>query len=365
MEKGIVSEGGDLLQGKILLVDDQKFNRMIMEKIITKQAPDYVFYEAENGDEAVRILKTVEIDLVILDLMMPVVDGFTVLEKLKSDPQICDMPVFVYTSLSDILSIERTLKMGAMDYFFKPLSQLEVQITVPLKVKNAVEKHKLYKQGHRDRAIINRFWSQLLKPERCNLPFEIEMETLSENILFDCVQRGEQCLIVFGQLAYSGAAIDIVPFLKGAFRLSLEKNMALNTLYETLMGFVELFMNKRDGEFAVVSLTKEAMQCMGTKETLLLKNSKRFGWEMLMGDGKPMTLSTGDQLVFLTKQTLENKYDQLLEKNKKDICWLHFLTEIPQNTSVSVHEIKESLNIYTTKNEKYPMDIIIINGFSG
>lgn len=122
----------------ILIADDVFVNRKLMKLILSKKLGDLVFYEAENGIDALKIIGENEIDLIILDLMMPEKDGYEVLGELKSSNMYNDIPVIVNSALGDLESIEKTLEIGAFDYFTKPLSKEQMEIILPLKVKNVL-----------------------------------------------------------------------------------------------------------------------------------------------------------------------------------------------------------------------------------
>jgi len=127
----------------ILIADDATMNRSLIKDILSKNLYDISFEEAINGVEVLEIVSRTQIDLIILDLVMPVMDGFETLKWLKKSPEYHDIPVIVNSAITEIKSIEQTLKEGAVDYFTKPLSPNDMRIILPLKAKNAL---KLYEQ---------------------------------------------------------------------------------------------------------------------------------------------------------------------------------------------------------------------------
>lgn len=127
----------------ILIADDATMNRSLIKDILSKNLYDISIEEAVNGEEVLEIVSRTQIDLIILDLVMPVMDGFETLKRLKNNPASHDIPVIVNSALKEIKSIEETLKKGAVDYFTKPLSPDDMRIILPLKAKNAL---KLYEQ---------------------------------------------------------------------------------------------------------------------------------------------------------------------------------------------------------------------------
>ncbi|MCK8060792.1 MULTISPECIES: PP2C family protein-serine/threonine phosphatase [unclassified Fusibacter] len=122
----------------VLIADDATMNRVLVKKILSQSLDNLEFVEAINGQEVMDILEHTTVDLIILDLIMPVIDGYQVLKLIKKNPKISDIPVIVNSAITEIKSIENTLKEGAIDYFTKPLSPNDMKIILPLKAKNAL-----------------------------------------------------------------------------------------------------------------------------------------------------------------------------------------------------------------------------------
>ena len=128
----------------ILLVDDEKVNLKILSAIL--RPGGYQFLEAARGEEALTALKDGSVDLIILDLMMPGMDGFQALEKIKEDPSTAFIPVIIASALKDASAIERGLELGANDYFTKPLTDDDRRFQLPLKVRNLIKMKKMQDQ---------------------------------------------------------------------------------------------------------------------------------------------------------------------------------------------------------------------------
>jgi two-component system cell cycle response regulator len=128
----------------ILLVDDEKVNLKILMTILRNGG--YEFLEAASGKEALGLLKQGEADLIILDLMMPGMDGFQTLEKIKENPSTAFIPVIIASALKDSTAIEKGLELGANDYFTKPLSDDDRRFQLPLKVRNLIKMKKMQDQ---------------------------------------------------------------------------------------------------------------------------------------------------------------------------------------------------------------------------
>jgi len=102
---------------KILIIEDDKFLReLISQKLIAK---GYEIIEAENGEKGIKMTEKEKPDLILLDLILPGIDGFEVLEKIKNDLKLSQIPVVILSNLGQKDDIERGLKMGAVDYLIK------------------------------------------------------------------------------------------------------------------------------------------------------------------------------------------------------------------------------------------------------
>jgi len=108
---------------RILVVDDNRINRLKLIRALKTQ--DYDVLEAPGGKEALDILSAEPIDLVLLDLLMPDVDGFQVLEKMQIDQQTRDIPVVMVTAVDEAEDLKKCMEIGAVDYITKPFD-LEV-----------------------------------------------------------------------------------------------------------------------------------------------------------------------------------------------------------------------------------------------
>jgi two-component system NtrC family sensor kinase len=103
---------------RVLIVDDNGTNRNMLSRRLVRQG--YHAHQARNGSEALDRLATEPFDLVLLDILMPVMDGFEVLERMKRDRRMRLVPVVVISALDEVESVVRAIEMGAEDYLFKP-----------------------------------------------------------------------------------------------------------------------------------------------------------------------------------------------------------------------------------------------------
>lgn len=114
---------------KILIVDDYKENvDILVEALIDK----YQVYAALNGSDALKLADKVEPDLILLDIMMPVMDGYETIRNLKGKDETKEIPVIFISALSEISNKKRGFDLGAVDYITKPFDMLEVEYRVKI-----------------------------------------------------------------------------------------------------------------------------------------------------------------------------------------------------------------------------------------
>ena len=111
-------------QLKVLAVDDEPLTlRLLKDRL---EANDYEVLTADNGGEALAIALGAKPDIILLDIMMPVMDGFEVLAKLRATEQGKDMPVIVVTACSQIQGLNRAERLGVSSYIVKPFDMNEL-----------------------------------------------------------------------------------------------------------------------------------------------------------------------------------------------------------------------------------------------
>jgi CheY-like chemotaxis protein len=105
---------------KILVVDDSNTNIVLLEAILTNQG--YTILTAPGVEEALSILDTDRPQLILLDLLMPKVDGYQFLENIKKNESTKDIPVIIVSAVTSPKDIQRSKSLGAIDYIEKPIN---------------------------------------------------------------------------------------------------------------------------------------------------------------------------------------------------------------------------------------------------
>ncbi|MFH1681711.1 MAG: response regulator [Candidatus Eisenbacteria bacterium] len=109
---------------KILVVDDEVYILHILD--FSLGAEGYEVLTAADGEEALRVARTEKPDLIVLDIMMPKVDGFEACRRLKADPETSPIPVILLTAKGREVDRQMGMEVGADDYIVKPLSPIRL-----------------------------------------------------------------------------------------------------------------------------------------------------------------------------------------------------------------------------------------------
>lgn len=108
----------------VLVVDDEPMARTLLRLMLVRAGFEVV--EAEDGYDALDKLKEDEPDVMILDVMMPGIDGFRVCETVRAAPSTSDLPIIMLSAKTDLESVNKGLRLGANKYLTKPISPEEL-----------------------------------------------------------------------------------------------------------------------------------------------------------------------------------------------------------------------------------------------
>ena len=127
----------------VLVVDDNEMNRDLLTRRITRLGHQAL--TAVNGRHALEMITTHAFDLILLDIMMPEMNGFQLLEHLKADSKWCHIPVIVVSAANDMPSIVKGIELGAEDYLTKPFNHQLLKA----RMQTSLEKKWLADQEHK------------------------------------------------------------------------------------------------------------------------------------------------------------------------------------------------------------------------
>ncbi|MFW6063419.1 MAG: PP2C family protein-serine/threonine phosphatase [Chloroflexota bacterium] len=137
-----MTQGGET--GHVLVVDDHELNRDMLSRRLARQGHEVAM--AENGREALDMARAGDYDLVLLDIMMPEMDGYQVLERLKSEESLRHIPVIMISAADQIESVVRCIEMGAEDFLPKPFNPvlLKARVSASLEKKRLRDRERQY-----------------------------------------------------------------------------------------------------------------------------------------------------------------------------------------------------------------------------
>ena len=295
------SNGEWVLPPVILIVDDARINRELLRLNLSKHG--YQFLMATNGQEAIDLLASQpEVDLILLDLVMPKVDGFAFLRWRKDHPEVQSIPVIVNSSLDDFDSIARALTMDSYDYFTKPLSQDDMETVLPLKIRNAVTARRLMAETRhqnqimRDELEMAARYQKFLLPQRAELPgariaFLFESSSAVGGDYFDFLKlpQGKLGFVVAdvsGHGVASAMTASIVKaLLPGYLRQFLSPARAFQALNQDL-----LHLTQEDGFVTAFA-------------ALYDQDQSQLTW-CLAGHPSPLYLHNGDGVTALSAESI-------------------------------------------------------------
>lgn len=161
--------------GQLLIVDDNKVNRLLLSRNV--ELLGHHASVAENGRVAMEMLSRQSFDLVLLDIEMPEMDGFQVLEAIKSNTELRDLPVIVTSSVEGLDNVVRCIELGAEDYLPKPVNKT----LLGARVSSGLEKKRLRDEQKR---LLERFATTEVAQDLQESGFAIGGKRANASVLF-------------------------------------------------------------------------------------------------------------------------------------------------------------------------------------
>ena len=207
-------------QGKILVVDDHRITRLKLSMGLQQQG--HTVAEAENGLQALEKLRTDSFDLVLLDIVMPEMDGYQVLEEMKKDSALLDVPVIVVSANDELESIVRGIELGADDYLPKSCDP----VLLKARIGACLEKKRLRDQ---QRKILHTFATQEIAEELMSNGFNLGGRRMEATILFADIRS-------FTAYAEQNDAQDVLETLNDYFAAMFEPISSHGGIVNQILG---------------------------------------------------------------------------------------------------------------------------------
>jgi len=161
--------------GTILVVDDNRVNSLLLSRGLEQQGHTVAF--AEHGRAALDLLRERDFDLILLDVLMPELDGYQVLAELRLDARLREIPVIVTSSLDELDSVVKCVEMGAEDYLTKPINA----VLLNARVTACLEKKRLRDQ---QRELISKFATKEVADDLLTSGFSLGGKHVDASALF-------------------------------------------------------------------------------------------------------------------------------------------------------------------------------------
>jgi class 3 adenylate cyclase len=205
---------------RLLVVDDNKVNRLLLSRNV--ELLGHRAATAENGRVALEMLRRESFDLVLLDIAMPEMDGFQVLEQLIADPALRDLPVIVTSALEGLANVVRCIELGAEDYLTKPVNP----VLLKARVGASLEKKRLRDQ---QKALVRRFATSEVAQDLERSGFALGGRHVQASVMFSDI-RG------FTSLVESQSPDEVIELLNAYYTLMFEAITAQGGVVNQMVG---------------------------------------------------------------------------------------------------------------------------------
>ena len=177
---GPAAREGAAARGRLLVVDDTEMNRDLLARRLRALGHEVTL--AESGSRALALLAGGGFDLVLLDIMMPEMDGYAVLERLRADPELARIPVVMISAVDEIASVARCIELGAADYLPKPFNPvvLRARVAATLEKKRLEDRERLHARSLERELEIGRRIQRDFLPDALPQPGGWEIASLFE-----------------------------------------------------------------------------------------------------------------------------------------------------------------------------------------
>ncbi len=229
----------------ILLVDDIPQNIQLLGAILKNQG--YSFALTTSGKETYKLLEKTTPDIILLDVMLPDEDGFSICKKLKSKAKTADIPILFLTAKNDTADKVQGFKVGAVDYITKPFEELEV-----------IERVKNHLQAKLDRDQLNEYNKELevVVEQRTNELLKKERDTILAQFIQGVVHN------IRGPISSALAASDLIQAMRDDLNRRIEEGIEKEELKE-----------KMEEVWQILELNNEVLRKMaGNLEAMLRKS---------------------------------------------------------------------------------------------
>lgn len=315
---------------KILVVDDEEKVLKFLSTLLSLHG--YVLETAQNGMEAIQKAEKTNPDIIILDILMPEIDGLEACKRLKTNPKTRHIPIIVLTSVEDKVTKLQCLEAGANDFLTKPVDHVELTIRIHnlLQLKNYEDikrKNKIL-TGEKKRLelIAQNIGAGLYIIDK---DYNIRWQNKIMDKLFGELKEGEKCYKKYLKSDNPCICCPVYPVLNGVEIFSEEKTMILKNGIEryflcTATPITDIDGNINEVIVIISDITERKMEHKRLEETLRIVEEAKKEWEQTVDciDDVVILVDAKDNILRCNKilSTLTGKsYSELLNRKWQDV----------------------------------------------
>lgn len=299
---------------RLLVAEDNRVNRLLLVRSL--ELLGYQVEAAENGRVALDLLRRGGFDLLLLDIEMPEIDGFGVLQQMVGDPELRDVPVVVTSSLEDLQDVVRCIELGADDFLRKPVNQ----VLLNARIGSSLEKKRLRDQ---QREMVRRFATAEVAQDLQQSGFALGGRKVHGCAMF-CDIRG------FTTLAESGGPEEAIELLNGWYALMFDAISAQGGVVNQMVGdgLMAIFgapLPLADPALSAVRAALDMQEMVGAfnhERQALGKLPVRIGVGIATGDMIAGYTGTAQRATYTCVGDTVNVAARLESHTKEIGCWL-------------------------------------------
>ena len=261
---------------RLLVADDNKVNRLLLARALTLQG--HQVESAENGRIALEMLRRGGFDLLLLDMEMPELDGFQVMEQLAADASLRDLPVIVTSSLEGLSHVVRCIELGADDYLRKPVNP----VLLKARINSSLEKKRLRDQ---QKALVERFATSAVAADLRQGGFVLGGRRVRATVMF-CDIRG------FTSIVESQGPEETIELLNTWYTLMFDAITARSGVVNQMIGdgLMAIFGAPLPVDEPPLAAVRAALEMIEMIELLNVERATEGKAALAMGVG----IATGD-----------------------------------------------------------------------
>lgn len=302
----------------VLLVDDAPQNIQVLGNILKNQG--YSFALTTSGAETTKLLEKTKPDIILLDIMLPDEDGFSICKRIKSNPEFEDIPIIFLSAKHDIKDKIKGFEMGAVDYITKPFEDIEVIVRVQNHLQAKLDRDKIEQYNRELEEIVEQRTQELIKKERESMLAQF-MQGIIHNV------RGPISGVANGMNVISMMTNDVLQMLqdddnknilnelKELNTLNKEK---LESLLSDLNGMLRKSVNDVSDELEIVDINEIIQQEIDFLQVdLEFKNKVEKSISICK---QPLTVKVvAADISQIFQNLIKNAMDAMFEQHHKEI----------------------------------------------